>query len=244
MKIKKHEISVTGMGITDEILLAAFEEAWRLSKKLDSLYKSCEYFDNEEIDDDDLADLCAEISLNCPNLIKISVAHCSTIPRVDRYCIRMIKKIETLRDSIVEGQSTYFADGTGEIKELISQSMGFLAYWITQEFRMENTEEIDSIVNLYVNANAGVTFESLRDKAHGWMNMYNMPISIFDAIPELEESFYAVMGPDVAEIDEDYLTADDVVELLNNVITPAMLVSRVNKRVLEDNDGVAAATGF
>lgn len=236
MGIKKHEISTTGVGITDEEIYNAFAEIWKLTKLLDNLHSSCESFDNEEFDDDDLSDECETVRFLVPNFKRMVDAHASTLPRVDRYGKEILLQLDFLRDTMKESQAIFFADGTTQLKSRIKSTIGYLSYWLYHEFSIEDTEDVDSIVRLYINANPGITIELIRDKIQNWMEKYGVPVSIFDAIPELENEFWAIMGPDAAEIDEKFITAEDVADLVAGKISPSDVLQRVDARAGSELD--------
>lgn len=231
--------------IDSNYLVSVFKDGFALLRKYDNLIEYIEgYVENPSSYDNDegiiFLDVIGElIDLNISNL--------------DRFYINSYSGYQDLKRRLSDGFEAYYKvleivtpdydaflpiqmKDLERVLRLLKSSYGHLALFLVRQFEMEeltvenfkNTVEF-SLENAckdlgFIDAESVLTLRGfLSDK----VREYKPKIEIFDEYPELEDRFFEKVGQEFYDL--DYLTYDDVINIIEEKLDPDDLKRRLDE---------------
>lgn len=252
--IKEHALSEIVTKINKETILQGFGAMVTDYNTMKEFYSNLKDLSIGDLDGDDFLDICTDINFeSCSICQAFSKLHISMSEAINSYFCETSDKFSQLEERISEIAKSYCEPDDKELESLLSLTYDVIAgfvfmfwsdYGCCETMRSVTSKEepvFDEIVYNYF-----AKFTIAQDKRHEKCiafaedveenaKLFKIKLAIFDDIPEKEEEFRAIVGPDIGRIDPAKLT----ITIVNRVCDGDMSVDDLLdecSRTLKDGD--------
>lgn len=247
MAVINHKTNTMISNIKKEDLVAFFVEARASIDVLLGMREAFDRFDDGSIDDEELYEIVSGSSIESFYMEVYRMSSCAQLPSINRYAasLRVVINEYNKKVSFFQSKFLYLEESDiATFKNLSYEILSGLLFILFYDFGISEvleSDNIDEIYDLYCK-----TYEiQPKDDAVDVANLvkaYKFKLDIFDEYPEYEEAFDTIIGPYRLEINEENLTIDLVVKLINGELSVSELIkmipSSADEMLLADAVGI------
>ena len=248
--LKKHEYNGLLKHYTEEELVMVVSNLYNCLQKSVVIIDKIKKFQDNEIDEFDLLDELELLTIGDVGYAREYAYNASSVSdainRVFRtlfgYALDKDNRdeglVKVMDDNIMTLVDVYAGIKDEEAKrmnEIARAVASNAAYALKFEFSLQDTmqsylkhdnnielADVNAIMQQFCNRYSLNLIEEV-EKILNLASIYKPVLPVFDAYPELEDSFERIVGPNLADVDPELLTLDIVMGVLQGIISPEEL---------------------
>lgn len=234
----RHDVNTVVGTLERPVMEDVFLEALRLLRHSKYVHKTICDLEDGKIDSMEATDVLEDfVQMDFQSLSLFCSMRCSVSEMNNKYLERVIMDVHGYHSKLSAAVDCMFNLKDTEIATLktvaydVASGMTFFCSFEFDLLNIISSNEVGDLeVDELVQAYCDKTLENpvyIAEEVREDMKHYRIRFDVFDAFPELEDEFFAVMGPSITGIDQTSLTIEDVRDVIFGNISPDDLVMRV-----------------